>query len=87
VPGLRILPFADASAYDILAADALVIESEALGTAGEGGEAEAVAKPARKAAPKKAAKAAAPKTARKAAPKKAAKAAAPKKSRGKKESE
>ncbi|MES2123991.1 MAG: 50S ribosomal protein L4 [Gemmatimonadota bacterium] len=56
VPHLNVLPFSDASAYDILHADALVIESAALGTdvATEGAEAEPVATkaPKAKAAPR-----------------------------------
>ena len=53
VPHLAVLPFSDASAYDILHADALVIESAALGAdaAVETTEAAPVAKKA-KAAPR-----------------------------------
>jgi large subunit ribosomal protein L4 len=82
MPLVRVLPFADASAYDILAAEALVIEAGALGTATETAEPAAERKPraTRAAAPRKAA---APKTAKAAkAPK-----AAPRKPRAKKESE
>lgn len=64
VPHLSVLPFADASAWDILRADALVIEDAALG-----GEAVAEAADAAPTAKKPAARKAAP---RKAAPKKAA---------------
>lgn len=78
MPLLKVLPFADASAYDILAAEALVIEADALGSAGA---------EAPEAAPKKRApRAAAPKKAKAAAPRKATP-AAPRKPRAKKESE
>ncbi|MES2304080.1 MAG: 50S ribosomal protein L4 [Gemmatimonadota bacterium] len=75
VPHLAVLPFSDASAYDILHADALVIESGALGAdvAVEEAEAKPVAKKA-KAAPRAkkvaTAAAAAPKAKRAAKPKK-----------------
>ena len=59
VPHINVLPFSDATAYDILHADALVIESAALGSGvNDGNEAPApkamVAKPVKKAAVKKA---------------------------------
>jgi hypothetical protein len=82
VPHINVLPFSDATAYDILHADALVIESAALGSGiNDGGEAPApkakVAKPAKKSAVKKAAakatKTAKPKAAKKVAAKKPAK--------------
>ncbi len=59
VPHINVLPFSDATAYDILHADALVIESAALGS-GVHDDSEApapkakVAKPAKKSAVKKA---------------------------------
>ena len=82
VPHINVLPFSDATAYDILHADALVIESAALGSGvHDGSEAPApkvrAAKPVKKTAIKKvAAKAsstAKPKAAKKAAAKKPAK--------------
>ena len=82
VPHINVLPFSDATAYDILHADALVIESAALGSGiNDGSEAPApkakVAKPAKKSAVKKAAakatKTAKPKAAKKVAAKKPAK--------------
>jgi len=82
VPHVNVLPFSDATAYDILHADALVIESAALGSGvHDGSEAPApkakAAKPAKKSAVKKvaakAAKTAKPKAAKKAAAKKPAK--------------
>ena len=69
VPHIAVLPFTDATAYDILHADALVIESAALGSGvstGEEAPAPKAKKPAaKKAAAKKSAKAAAPKAAKK----------------------
>jgi large subunit ribosomal protein L4 len=53
VPHLTVLPFADASAYDILRADALVIEGEAFGGEPMVDEAEEAPKPKKKAAAKK----------------------------------
>ncbi len=96
MPFVDVLPFADASAYDIIRAEALVIERDALGgelpeTAGTAGGPESAggARPRRrsaaaaKARPKAASKA---KTSRAAAPRKAAapkaKGAAPKKKKG-----
>ena len=82
VPHINVLPFSDATAYDILHADALVIESAALGTGvSDGEDAPApkarAAKPAKKSAvkktTKKAAKASKPKAAKKVAAKKPAK--------------
>jgi len=73
LPRAGVLPFAEASAYDILWADALVVEQGALG--GEGAVEAAVAKAPK--AKKKAAKTAKPKTA-KAKPATAKKKAAPK---------
>jgi type IV secretory pathway VirB6-like protein len=83
VPHVSVLPFSDATAYDILHADALVIESAALGS-GTSHDEETPAPKARAAKPaakksavkkvaKKAAKAAKPKAAKKAPAKKAAK--------------
>ena len=82
VPHIHVLPFSDATAYDILHADALVIESAALGSGVSDGESTPApkaraAKPAKKAAVKrtatKTAKTTKPKTAKKAAAKKPAK--------------
>ena len=82
VPHINVLPFSDATAYDILHADALVIESAALGTGvSDGEDAPApkarAAKPAKKSAvkktTKKAAKTSKPKAAKKVAAKKPAK--------------
>lgn len=55
VPHLTVLPFADASAYDILRADALVIEGTAFGGEAVAEEAEAAPKAKKSAAKKKAA--------------------------------
>ncbi len=74
---LRVLPFADASAYDILRADALVIERGALG-----GDVAADSEGEEKARAPRTRKAAAPK-----APTAKAKTAAPKKPRATKEGE
>jgi large subunit ribosomal protein L4 len=75
VPSVKVLPFTDASAYDILWAEVLVVEQPALG-----GETIPVAeRPARKRAAPRAAKAAAPKAAKARATKaRVAKARAPK---------
>jgi large subunit ribosomal protein L4 len=76
MPGVQVLPYAEASAYDILWSDVVVVEETALGQAGEVVEpptAEAEA-PKAKVTVKKAAK----KTTRKPATKKAAKKAAKK---------
>ncbi|HEX3927247.1 MAG TPA: 50S ribosomal protein L4 [Gemmatimonadales bacterium] len=64
VPHLEVLPFSDASAYDILHADALVIESDAFGAADAMTAGDETPAPARK---PRAAKAPARKTASKAA--------------------
>ena len=82
---VAVMRYADASAYDILRADALVIEEPALGTLEPGGEAAAIApepapRAARKAAEAPAAEAAAPAApapSRKAAPARKAAARAP----------
>jgi len=82
---VAVMRYADASAYDILRADALVIEEPALGTLEPGGEAAAIApepapRAARKAAEAPAAEAAAPAApapSRKAAPARKAPARAP----------
>lgn len=75
VPTVRVLPFADASAYDILWAEVLVVEQAALG----GETIPAAERPARKRAAPKATKAKAPRAAKaKAAKAKAPKAKAPK---------
>jgi large subunit ribosomal protein L4 len=79
VPHLSVLPFSDATAYDILRADALVIESAALGSGvSDGEDAPAPKARAAKAPVKKTAKKAA-KTAKTAKPKAAKKVAAKKK--------
>jgi large subunit ribosomal protein L4 len=86
VPHVSVLPFSDATAYDILRADALVIESAALGaTAAEGTDAAPKARAAKPAAKKSAVKKAAKKSAKAAKPK-AAKKATAKKAAKKKES-
>ena len=78
LPRAGVLPYADASAYDILWADALVVEQEALGGEAPAGGTEAAAKPA-KPAKAKAVKAKAAKPAKaKAKPAKAPKAKAAK---------
>jgi large subunit ribosomal protein L4 len=94
VPHINVLPFSDATAYDILHADALVIESAALGSGvNDGSEAPApkakVAKPAKHASSKREGKSAVKKVAAKAvktAKPKAAKKVAAKKPAKKKES-
>ncbi|MGH7584348.1 MAG: 50S ribosomal protein L4 [Gemmatimonadales bacterium] len=89
VPDLDVLPFSDATAYDIIRADVLVIESAAFGD-GSAASVEAPAarkKPAHRARAKKAAAKAAPKRAKHAPSKRKRKAAAKKpKSPGKKAS-
>ena len=79
VPHIDVLPFTDATAYDILRADALVIESAALGSGGSDGI-EAPARAPRSKAAKAPRAAAKPKAARAARPAsaKASKAAKPK---------
>lgn len=76
VPTVHVMPYAEASAYDILWADAVIVEQQALGAPAPEGAAEAPAPKAAKAA-KTAKKAAAPKAAK--AVKKAVKTAATKK--------
>ncbi len=86
IPGVDVMRYADASTYDILHADTIVIEETALGELESGAEVEAVkrvreqkapraeaeAKPAKKKAAKTAAKKTAPKAAAKKAPAKKA---------------
>jgi large subunit ribosomal protein L4 len=59
IPGVRVMRYQDAAAYDVLWADALVVEQAALG--GTPGPAAADAAPAARTAPARARKAAAPK--------------------------
>lgn len=89
MPGVQVLPYADAAAYHILWSDVVVVEENVFGPAGEAGEAPAKAdtpkaatavkkaatKAARKPAAKKATKKAAKKAVKKAAKKTAKKAA------------
>ncbi len=89
MPGVQVLPYADAAAYHILWSDVVVVEENVFGPAGEAGEAPAEAdapkaatavkkaatKAARKPAAKKATKKAAKKAVKKAAKKTAKKAA------------
>ena len=95
MPGVQVLPYADASAYDILWSDVVVVEENVFGPAGETGEAPAavadapkaaatVKKAARKPAAKKATKKKAKKTVKKAAKKTTAKKAVKKKATKKK---
>lgn len=71
IPDVRVMPFGDASAYDVLWAGAVVVEAPALGAEAPAAEAAAPARPARKKAAPKAAAAKAP--ARKAPARRAAK--------------
>jgi large subunit ribosomal protein L4 len=92
VPHLNVLPFSDATAYDILRADALVIESAALGSGESTGETAPApktrtAKPAAKKSVAKKAKASAKGAAKTAKPKAAKKSAARKSAAKKKGSE
>ena len=86
MPGVKVLPYADASAYEILWSDIVVVEENVFGSAGETGEAPVTAdaeapkaaKTVKKAAKKAARKPAAKKATKKKAVKKAAKKAAKK---------
>lgn len=81
IPSVRVMPFHEASAYDVLWASAVIVEAPALGAEAPAAEAET---PARKPAAKRAA---APKAKAAAKPKAAAKAPAKRAAKPKKETE
>ncbi len=91
IPGVKVLPYTEASSYDILWSDVVVVEENVFGSDGEMAEASASAAEApknvataKKAAKKAARKPAAKKATKKKAVKKAAKKTAAKKSKAKK---